>query len=101
MYGFNIFAASPKGLLFGAMQAIMSVDFDIHDQNVVGACNDNAVYVWSVSSHRLLHTFTGHSSKVFSARFCNSLSQRIVSGSHDRTIKIWDLVKDYCKFIGP
>jgi WD40 repeat protein len=92
-----VLLAFPKGSLFGALQAVMGVDFDIHDQNLLGACNDNAIYLWSVSNHRLQHTLTGHSSKVFGAKFCNSLSRRVVSGSHDRTVKIWDLVKDYCK----
>lgn len=93
----DVLSAFPKGSLFGALQAVMGIDFDIHDQNILGACNDNAIYLWSISTHRLQHTLTGHASKVFSAKFCNSLSRRVVSGSHDRTVKIWDLVKDYCK----
>ncbi|KAF9330294.1 hypothetical protein BGZ91_000195, partial [Linnemannia elongata] len=41
------------------------------------------------------HTLTGHIGKVFSARF-NPDSSKVVSGSHDRTIKVWDLQKGYC-----
>lgn len=36
----------------------------------------------------------GHVSKVPTAAFTNS--QKILTGSHDRTIKIWDLCKGYC-----
>ncbi|KAH9251693.1 hypothetical protein BASA81_010363, partial [Batrachochytrium salamandrivorans] len=39
-------------------------------------------------------TFTGHTGKVCTGRFTDN--NCIISGSHDRTIKIWDLVKGYC-----
>ena len=43
------------------------------------------------------HTLTGHSGKVLSAKFLGD-SARVVSGSHDRTLKIWDLHSRACKF---
>jgi hypothetical protein len=42
-----------KGSLFGGMQSIMGIDFDIKDEKALAACNDNAIYVWSVSTRRL------------------------------------------------
>ena len=38
----------------------------------------------------LQHTLTGHSGKVLAAKFLGDKS-KVVSGSHDRTLKIWDL----------
>ncbi|KAK2108271.1 hypothetical protein P7K49_013436 [Saguinus oedipus] len=41
------------------------------------------------------HTLTGHSGKVLSAKFLLD-NARIVSGSHDRTLKLWDLRSKVC-----
>lgn len=41
------------------------------------------------------HTLTGHSGKVLSARFLLD-NARIVSGSYDRTLKLWDLRSKVC-----
>ncbi|TWW76643.1 Autophagy-related protein 16-1 APG16-like 1 [Takifugu flavidus] len=43
----------------------------------------------------LQHTLTGHSGKVLSARFLLD-NTRIVSGSYDRTLKLWDLRSKVC-----
>ena len=44
----------------------------------------------------LKSTLTGHSGKVLTAKFLGDCS-KIVSGSHDRTLKIWDLNRIACK----
>ena len=54
-----------------------------------------------VSLASLLST-AGHSGKVLSAKFLGD-STRVVSGSHDRTLKVWDLRSKACigtKFAG-
>lgn len=43
------------------------------------------------------HTLTGHSGKVMAAKFLGEPS-RVVSGSHDRTLKIWDLRSKACEW---
>lgn len=43
--------------------------------------------VWSLDDHRLRHTLTGHSGKVFSAKFMGD-NNKVVSASHDRTLKV-------------
>lgn len=43
------------------------------------------------------HTLTGHSGKVLSARFLLD-NARIVSGSYDRTLKLWDLRSKVCTY---
>lgn len=47
----------------------------------------------------LQHTLTGHSGKVLSARFLLD-NARIVSGSYDRTLKLWDLRSKVCTWLG-
>uniref|UniRef100_A0A669CGL5 APG16-like 1 n=1 Tax=Oreochromis niloticus TaxID=8128 RepID=A0A669CGL5_ORENI len=49
----------------------------------------------SALSLSLSHTLTGHSGKVLSARFLLD-NARIVSGSYDRTLKLWDLRSKVC-----
>jgi len=61
----------------------------------VGASNDHTVRVWGAQSGRVKHILTGHTGKALSARFTAD-SQKIISGSHDRTLKLWDLTKGYC-----
>lgn len=43
----------------------------------------------------LQHTLTGHSAKVMAAKFLNGTSN-VATGSHDRTLKLWDLKKNCC-----
>jgi len=50
----------------------------------------------------LKHTLTGHSGKVMAAKYVQE-PIKVVTGSHDRTLKIWDLRSIACietKFAG-
>jgi autophagy-related protein 16 len=85
---------SSKFNLGGASQGIMSCDFSKSGEFVLCSSNDHSCQIYSIQTQRLMHTLTGHLSKVYSARFTNL--NTVVSGSHDRTIKIWDLNKGYC-----
>ncbi|CAG0881311.1 unnamed protein product [Darwinula stevensoni] len=44
------------------------------------------------------HTLTGHSGKVMAAKFLEAC--KVVSGSHDRTLKVWDLRSRACGLSG-
>ncbi|KAH6939382.1 hypothetical protein HPB50_017742 [Hyalomma asiaticum] len=57
---------------------------------ILAASNDFSSRVWTISDQRLRHTLTGHSRKVLAAKFLGDTG-RVASGSHDRTLKIWDL----------
>ncbi|XP_044582789.1 autophagy-related protein 16-1 [Cotesia glomerata] len=91
-----------KGMLIGSNASVMSVDFDSTGTLILGASNDFASRVWSVNDLRLRHTLTGHCAKVLAAKFLGEPS-KVVTGSHDRTLKIWDLRSRACietKFAG-
>ncbi|XP_074657693.1 autophagy-related protein 16-1-like [Tubulanus polymorphus] len=86
---------SSKGILSGSNAAVMCLEFDPDENLVLGASNDFASRVWTISDQRLRHTLTGHSGKVLAARFLDCAT-KVVSGSHDRTLKIWDLHSRAC-----
>ncbi|KAM3615980.1 uncharacterized protein V6R79_010482 [Siganus canaliculatus] len=85
----------PKGALTGSNAGITSIDFDSTGSYLLAASNDFASRIWTVDDYRLRHTLTGHSGKVLSARFLLD-NARIVSGSYDRTLKLWDLRSKVC-----
>ncbi|XP_076283037.1 autophagy-related 16 isoform X2 [Lasioglossum baleicum] len=100
----NITKGAPesKGILVGSNAGVMSVDFDSTGTLILGASNDYASRVWTVSDLRLKHTLTGHCGKVMAAKFLGEPS-KVVTGSYDRTLKIWDLRSKACtetKFAG-
>jgi len=84
--------------LVGATGALLDVDISGDgggDMCVLGAGTDRAVRLWDAATGRVRHTMTGHADKVCAARFCPWETNRAVSCSHDRTIKVWDLAKGY------
>ncbi|KAK0054540.1 autophagy-related protein 16-1 [Biomphalaria pfeifferi] len=83
-----------RGTLVGSNAGITSLDYSQDDSMLLGASNDFASRIWTVVDQRLRHTLTGHSGKVLSAKFLTE--GKVVSGSHDRTLKIWDLVSKSC-----
>ncbi|ORX59808.1 WD40 repeat-like protein [Hesseltinella vesiculosa] len=82
--------------LSGSLQSITSLDFNTTDDFLVATSTDYSTRVWNLGTRRLAHTLTGHIGKVFAARFIPADSSRVVTGSHDRTIKVWDLTKGWC-----
>ncbi|XP_044529241.1 autophagy-related protein 16-1 isoform X3 [Gracilinanus agilis] len=84
-----------KGSLSGSNAGITSIEFDSAGSYLLAASNDFASRIWTVDDNRLRHTLTGHSGKVLSAKFLLD-NARIVSGSHDRTLKLWDLRSKVC-----
>ena len=80
-----------KTILAGSNAAITSID--VEDQMVLASSNDFASRVWTLDG-KLRRTLTGHSNKVLAAKFL--AGNRVVSGSHDRTLKIWDLNRHSC-----
>ncbi|XP_043732598.1 autophagy-related protein 16-1 isoform X2 [Cervus elaphus] len=84
-----------RGSLSGSNAGVTSIEFDSAGSYLLAASNDFASRIWTVDDYRLRHTLTGHSGKVLSAKFLLD-NARIVSGSHDRTLKLWDLRSKVC-----
>ena len=103
---FDAGSGNPTGpeRLTGSTGAMLDVDFSGGDGGgagsvlmVLGAGTDRAVRLWVATTGRTRHTLTGHAEKVVSAKFCPWNYARAVSCSHDRTIKVWDLERGFCK----
>lgn len=79
--------------LLGSNASITSID--IENDVLLASSNDMASRIWSLQDYKLKRTLTGHSNKVYSAKFLGVANQ-IASGSHDRCLKIWDINKNAC-----
>lgn len=90
--------------LSGASQPIMNVCFSHQGDMVLGTSLDGNIYIWNTghSCTAARMALSGHTTKVLGACFVqssnigsggtsSSTSMTLISGSHDKTIKLWDL----------
>ncbi|KAM3837480.1 protein Atg16l2 isoform 2-T2 [Vipera latastei] len=75
--------------------SITSIAFDPSGCCILAATYDNAAQLWKVEDRKIKEILTGHTNKVTAAKF-RSTWQQAVTGSRDRTVKEWDLVKGAC-----
>lgn len=92
----DVSTGASTGTLSGPTGAVLDAAFSHDDSLVLGAGTDKALRLWDLASSRVRHTMTGHVDKVCCAQFGPQGTDRAVSCSHDRTIKVWDLVKGFC-----
>lgn len=88
-------AGQPPMVLKGATKGINKVMFSLEDDLVLGCSNDNSARIWKVMNGTVQHTFTGHSDSVTCGTFIPN-SQKMVTGSKDRMLKIWDITRGNC-----
>jgi len=62
---------------------------------LASACN-NAVFIWDFITGDRLNRFEGHEDKVFSVAKADKVGNRIVSGSKDKTVRVWDIAHREC-----
>ncbi|CAF1168435.1 unnamed protein product [Rotaria sordida] len=81
--------------LHGSHGAINALDFDNEGARLLAGCSGEKAYIWSYSDYRVLRdTFTGHKGLIYTCKFISGT--KLVTGSADRLIKVWDLQNRQC-----
>jgi F-box and WD-40 domain protein 1/11 len=70
-------------------RGLAAVEFSDDGKHVLAGGNDQVIYKFDVKTCELVHTFRGHSSLVRSL-FLDSANGRVVSGSYDQGIRVYD-----------
>ena len=79
-----------RSTLTGCNGSVIAVDYDNSENFILGASTlDSSCRIWSMSDFRMRLSLTGHSNKVVAGRFLAD-NTRVVTGSTDRTLKLWD-----------
>ena len=68
-----------------------SVAFASNRKHILAASKDYAARIWDIGNGKVLKTLTGHTGSVSAARYLTA--NTAVTGSSDRTLRIWDLTK--------
>ncbi|XP_040901578.1 protein Atg16l2 isoform X2 [Toxotes jaculatrix] len=84
-----------RATLDGSTEGITCIDFEPRGLLILAASYDKSALLWRLDDSVPKLTLTGHSRKVTAARF-SSLSHQVVTGSADRTIRLWDLQRAAC-----
>lgn len=91
LYSTNTY--SDPTTITGCTEAVLRIAFSGDSQYLLGTFNDS-VNIWNTQNGRLKHTLTGHTKKIYAADFSGDNS-KIVTGSHDRTLKVWDFTSGH------
>lgn len=76
---------------------IRSVCFSPDDRQLVTGAEDFIVRVYEVATQRVLHTLKGHTMEIFSVDWTSN-GQYIVSGSGDKSIRLWEADGGKCVY---
>ena len=80
-----------QATLKGCNSAVSSVAFASNRKHILAASKDYAARIWDIGNGKVLKTLTGHTGSVSAARYLTA--NTAVTGSSDRTLRIWDLTK--------
>lgn len=72
---------------------IRSIKFLPSFNRIITAGSDTKLILWDINDFSLIKTYTGHTDEITCLEV-NSEGSKVISGSHDRLIRIWDLKTD-------
>lgn len=75
-------------------KAVRCIRFSAKRQEWIFACSDFNIYVYDCNTMLLKHVLNGHDNSVFTIAF-NVDETKLVSGSRDAQIRVWDVQNDY------
>lgn len=94
-------ASFPHDSVDGGDLYVRSLSFNSSDSLFATGSEDNSVRVWDISSlttspdaPKLIQTLKGHTQDVYALEFVDE--DRIVSGSGDKTLKLWSVSEGEC-----
>ncbi|EJD34827.1 WD40 repeat-like protein [Auricularia subglabra TFB-10046 SS5] len=82
-----------------ANTGVISVAISPDDRFVAAGSFDNVVRIWEVATGNLIERLHGHQGSVYSVVFMPD--GKLVSGSRDKTVKLWDIAALYHKHVPP
>ena len=74
--------------------AITALLPDNENMKLASSSDDHTVKIWSLPDGIVLHTLRGHSAEVTSIDYFTS--DKIISSSLDKTIRVWDIKSESC-----
>ncbi|KAI9103198.1 WD40-repeat-containing domain protein [Phlyctochytrium arcticum] len=81
-------------ILFGHSEIVMCIDRSSDGLMLASGSRDNTVRIWKHGENNTFQcaaTCIGHTEPVSTLAFSRKTSKFLVTGSHDRTIKVWDV----------
>lgn len=60
----------------------------LYDGNLASCSEDNSIIIWASKKLEVKHTFISHSKAIWCCDIISS--DRMVTGSEDKTIKVWN-----------
>ena len=81
----------PLWILKGHAGTVTAVAFSPSGKILASGSTDQRVRLWDITTGKLLHTFSSHTSKISALAFARD--DVLASGSSDGTVFIWDLNK--------
>ncbi|MEQ2299568.1 hypothetical protein AMECASPLE_016523, partial [Ameca splendens] len=84
-----------RATLDGSTEGITCVEFDPTGRRILAASHNKSALLWRPDDSIPKVTLTGHSRKVTAARF-TCVPHQVVTGSTDRTVRLWDLNRAAC-----
>ena len=58
---------------------------------ICGASADKICRIWNIKTERCVHQLTGHGHKVNCCKFAGKGGRHVLTGSADRSLKLWDI----------
>lgn len=75
----------------GTAQPLLCVRVAEDGELVLGTGCDRKSFVWRVATGRVFQTLAGHKGKVLAAAFSLAAPHEVVTGSSDRSLRVWDV----------
>ncbi|HYE74290.1 MAG TPA: WD40 repeat domain-containing protein, partial [Blastocatellia bacterium] len=69
---------------------VQLMGMDVREKIVIGTGSDRTVRIWNLDTERVVHTLTGHASKLYACRLTPD-ARTAVSGGTDRKVMTWDV----------